>query len=309
MRRSHALRHLLLRRLWRIQGAADASTYEEVTRSLKIDNVDGGFIASWNREGRVHEQRFTAEDFTLYARGDFASAAGADGKDARNDELAASFACEALGIPPGSRVSRPRSLFPNAPVTLAGALLLSMAFTWAAGPATGLLLASLCILEYAGTKAKTACALLMGTWAVLGLPNAAALGAATYGALQFLDPNPDWRVARVVAAAIALAMSLILGFHAPTLDAVLAITLVLSAATFLTRWLYGTHFRSMPLVLPFLCLGFYLDGRGALAAVGLTGAFASVIFARWGGKLFPLRRQEEAFKHTMTHPSAASLKK
>ncbi|MEK7388896.1 MAG: hypothetical protein AAB036_04295 [Elusimicrobiota bacterium] len=276
-----------------------ASAYQEVTNSLSIEKTASGLTVRWTKEGRSRERVFGADEFLFYSRGDLEAAQGAGARDKVNDDLARAFAIEALGA--GSNPKpEPESLLANTKISLTEAALVSAACAWAAPssrPALAVVLFALFALEFLGTKWKLAVSLLLGALAALGLAHAAIAGALAFALLQFFDPNPVWRTSRTLAAIGTAAVSWFC-VSQPAASGWWLLAASGAAAT-IWRWTCGSHARSMPLVLPALCLGFFLDREAGLAWTGLAGACVMALSAQYSYHLFPVRARANAFQETM----------
>lgn len=303
MQKKNALRHLLLRHLWLRRAFVDPDLYSEVTRTLIVGENPAGFLVSWTRGGARHERRYAPDACLLYARGDLSNSSGADGSDLSNEMLASSFADEALApLRAVPLVWRARSLYPRSGLSVIGAILLGLGLACVGLRGAGAVVAALFLLEFAGPFGKTLVAAGFALLSSLSLPTTAVLGAGSYAFLQFFDPNSDlralrvglgmavlaWAASRLAAPETFVNLRLALAFAPPCL------------AALYFRWTCGSHFRSLPLVLPLLAVGLAADGSPSAAVVAFLAAAASAVFSRYAHLFIPLRASGTAFRQTMT---------
>jgi hypothetical protein len=291
----YALRYLLLRHLKRRERLVPPEQFLEVTRSLQVSVDRDAFVVTWSARATPHVRRFARTAFTFYARGD--RERGSHDADLRtdNDLLAEEFADEVFGSttrPPAVPRESPEAfptlewidavVFATAQATLGG-------LGWVNGLAVLAIRAG--DLFRGGHLIGTFALLLL---ALVGPPVAALFGAVVGAALQVIDPNPQRRAARVGACLVALVAA---GARLGTEPAVLhlepwlAPMVVLVIAVVTIRSLYAGHFQVLPLILPFYCLGLYIDGYVMGAVLGIGLLLVSTVLLALAHRFAPVQRE------------------
>ena len=69
-RKCKALRFLLLRHMEYFQNSLKVNTYDEITKSLKINLNDNNYIIEWIKEGKNNKINIEQDKFIFYSRGD-----------------------------------------------------------------------------------------------------------------------------------------------------------------------------------------------------------------------------------------------
>jgi len=294
-----ALRYLLLRHLERLEGLVPRERYLEVTRSLRVA-ADGrnSYTVGWQDQGDAHEELFPFDTFSFYRRGDTQPKNRSAGDDlaTQNDELAQAFAAELFGVAAPSRAARPDepleaqlswSMLEMACVALAIGLLGHF------GAVGTIALLALVLVEFSHRGRLISSALFCAV-AIAGPPTAALLGATAYALLHLLDPNPEKRIPRVAFCGAAVAVAgVALARTTVALDwgSGAAGALVLAIGIAGARSFYASHFRALPLALPFYCAGLVPDGLAAAAAVGFSILLIGTGVRAAGYRWSPVRRQ------------------
>jgi hypothetical protein len=292
----YALRYLLLRHLKRRDRLVPSAQFLEVARSLQVSVDRDGFVVTWSAGATPHVRRFDRNAFTFYARGD--RERGSADADLRtdNDRLAEDFADEVFGSTTRpQRAVRPESpeAFPTLEWIDAVVFASAQATLGGLGWMSGLALLALRAGDlFRGGHLIGAFALLL--LALVGPPVAAMFGAVVGAALQAIDPNPQRRAARVgacVAALVAAGVRLGTEPAALHLDAWLVplVALVIAVAT--VRSLYAGHFQVLPLILPFYCLGLYIDGNVIGAVLGIGLLLVSTALLALAHRFAPVQRE------------------
>lgn len=298
MKTEHALRYLLLRTLKGFAGAVPPELLLEVTRSLHVVAERERYVVTWQTCGRSRERIYGRDAFVFYRRGDTRSEGRTVDEPLSNQNaaLARAFAEEVFGVPaPAPRTGWGKRHEPHQRygVLEAGALALAVGVAGRLGVATALVLLALNLVEYVAAGRRWASALWLPL-ALVGPPAAALLGAATYGLLQLLDPDPTYRRARVAlctAAALAAGVELAFARHAIEWAPGVVVVAGLAMGAAVARSLYAMHFRTMPLALPFYVLGLYLDGERTASFIGLCVVWASAVVTAYGYRWVPVQRE------------------
>lgn len=292
MKTEFTLRYLLLRQMELLAKKVRRERYLETTQSLSVE-VEGRktYTLRWREDGESRSRGVPFDAFVFYQRGDTRPETRSfdDPLGNRNDELAREIAAELLGLDAAPelepRVGALEEGLPWALLEVGGPALAVGVLGNLGAPATLGLLA-LAGAEFA-PRGRLLASGLFCVVAWLGPPAAAVLGASSYGLLQWLDPNPEQRTLRLAlcAAAAAVGAAGLPGaldtLHAgPAAIAALAGALGLAAI----RSLHMSHFRALPLALPFYCAGLATDGHLAAAWAGLAlGLIGGLGVMGWRG--------------------------
>jgi hypothetical protein len=295
----HTLRHLLLRHLERLEGAVPRERYLEVTRSLRVE-IEGRstYAVSYWDCGHEQTRKLPFDAFRFYERGDtrIEARAFADDLANQNEEQARRFAEEVLGVsadslPPAP--TEPLEAYPRA--AIAEGMIFAVAIAWSAqlGVVASLALLSLALAEFA-PRGRLICSGLLCIVAVTNPAASALLAASAYGMLQLLDPNPDQRNTRaglcLVAAALAGAQ-LTLASPGPDWSLLTAGALILAIGIAGLRSFYASHFRALPLALPFYCAGLVADRQLWAAGIGLAILTLGAAFKAAAHRWSPVQRR------------------
>jgi hypothetical protein len=290
MKTDLALRYLLLRHMKKFESQVARDLFLEVTQSLHVAVDRHSFTVSWQASGEEHDKTFARSAFVFYRRGD--SLTGArdleDDLPDDNEALANAFAAEVFGIQQAPHRAREAVLEPYSAYGLGECFTFGV-FTWAAGlpPLTAVVLLALSVLEFA-SQGRLLAAASFPFVAMLASPAVGCISAAAYGLLQFLDSNPSRRTLRVVLCVTATAIALVrLSGTNQSLRIDVGVLALAAVATAIStgRTLHGAHFRALPLAMPFICVGFYIDGFVAASLAGLlflgAAGMAMSFIHRW----------------------------
>src|SRR5437867_354719 len=216
MNREHALRYLLLRHLKRVEHQVTPALFDEAACSLQVSKDADGYLVRWTGAGTTRTRRFRESDFAFYQRGDTDAALRAVDEDLTtgNDATAQRFALEVFDLPsvepPEPRMARSHAAWPSL-AAHAGVIILLVVFT-ELSPLVGAIVFAIGAVEYARLGRLYASFLFLPLARVA--PGAAAAGAAVYGMLQFLDPDPRLRSVRVaVSLSASVAAAAIKAIH------------------------------------------------------------------------------------------------
>jgi hypothetical protein len=269
-KRSKALRFLLLRYLRKYKSKVTEEVFLEVSHSLTVSSEIDSFIINWKRDSKSFHIEIPEHGFSFYRQGVVSN----DIKQlpygkAKNNRLAQQFALDALGIKTHQgtgEVPNNVSIEPYSSITFISNWIVCFILLWAVGvehwPVV-MLLGVIMSLEYLKWKGKLLSALIFAAFPFLGFPWIALIGGGTYSLLQFLDPNSYYRNLRVFTPLVGGFAGFMFVIHSYGTSGVEYRIVPLSiicifVAVFRTTLL--SHFRSMPLVFPFLGPAFYLNG-------------------------------------------------
>lgn len=297
-KRRHALRYFLLRYLWSARELVSVELYREVSESLTVDETHDGFTVRWTRRGAGFYRSFRKNDFRLFAR----SSEGGDGNDLVEthhsiSRLGRKFAEYALGVERLTGTDREEPFFPRMILhlilyaTCAVILLVTGGSEFA--PAA-LLMLGLFAAEFWHPSGKTLTIPLVFFFIPAGFHFTGLIIAASYSLLHFLDPNDTRRSLRVIMSVSALAYAVIsVEAHdiQPFYSHWILPMAVVAGASFIASWVAGTHFRMMPLIFPFACIGVFLDGYSYQALTIISFAVLFALFEHKGHLVFPIQKE------------------
>ena len=283
MKNEIALRYLLLRHIKSFEERTPKSIFAEVAKSLHVTVDNEFYIVTWQIAGMQKSKRFLRTDFQFYRRGDLNKEKHSIQEDlfTSNDAIGRSFALETLDIRTTDQIKKDE----NARKDIRYAILEHLIFVLilvsvgGIGYGSGLVLICILVAEYLqnGSLYST---ILFIVFAFVA-QGAAVVGAVIYGILQFLNPESIGRKLRVTLNFGVLTIVVLLwsiGWSPQfrfTWYFFIALLIAFIIAGF--RSLFYIHNRLMPLVLPFVCAGFILDGKSMAAVFGLIFSLASTL--------------------------------
>jgi hypothetical protein len=283
-RKEPALRYLLLRFLWIAKEHVSLEVYQEVTRSLTVNKTNGKLIVTWQRNGQVYQKSYQRDEFKLYVRGDKSRSETDQAIDHHHNAiLAREFAQDALGIGYFEITTRQEPFFPDMYLGVASLLVGGMLMGIAGGNSfisPVILILTLSFVEFWYPKGKIIVPLLIAGFTPIGLPFTTIVVGVIWMVFQMLDPNCHLRLWRIIIAIIAAGygfLHIVFNPIYPDYDRGLVFVVGVVIITFLARWTIGSHFRSFPLLFPFLCLGLYMDGQNLPAVIGLAYSVGATI--------------------------------
>jgi len=289
-----ALRYLLLRHLKKRERRVPAERFLEVTRTMAVTAEGRDFVVTWSDAGRLSQQRFPRETFDFYGRGDREPGRVDADLQTRNDERAARFADDALGLPHASgRAATPAaSIDPLAGIDWAEALALGATGVASSGALAGLGLFALRASDLGRTPLVGASAML--ALAAVGPPFAALLGSIATAILFALRPGASHRLPELALGGAALVSSVVRA--AASGPAPLSLSWLLAASVgavvvTVARSLFNGHFQALQLVIPSYLLGLAVDGHHAAAMVSLAVLLAGVVLKAQLHRLVPVQRE------------------
>lgn len=277
MKTEHTLRHLLLRHFKIFEGAVPGERFLEVTQSLRVETQGRtSYRVTYRDQGRERELSLPFDSFQFYERGDTRSDQRSldDNLSNRNDERTLDFAVEVFRVALDSLPTQQEEpLDSYRRVSMAEMAVFAVATAWAAefDPLGSAALLSLVLSEFA-SRGRLIASGLFAAVAVTAPPTAALLAASAYGLLQFLDPDSDRRVARIGLCLLAVGVSglrLGLGDDVPGWGWYAFGGLMLATLVSAFRSFYSSHFRALPLTMPFFCAGLAIDQHVYGASIGL----------------------------------------
>lgn len=283
MRNEIALRYLLLRHIKLFEERAPKSIFTGVAKSLHVTAYTEFYIVTWQIAGMQKSKRFLKKDFQFYRRGDLNQEKHSIHEDlsTSNDAIARSFAMEALDIRTTDQIKKVEKDRTDTRYAILENLIFVLILVSVEGIGYGSGLILLCILlaEYL-QNGLLYTSILFIVFAFIA-QGAAVIGAVIYGTLQFLNPESTGRKLRVVLNAGAFFIAVLLSligwsslFHFKWYFFG-ALLFAFFIAGF--RSLFSMHYQLMPLALPFVCVGFILDGKPMVAVIGLIFSLASTL--------------------------------
>jgi hypothetical protein len=294
--KTQALRYLLLRHAWQRKNKIRKSIYNEVTNSLSVTNADNGFLVSWNNNGISHEKLYGESEFNLFIRGDKEKDKNYTIDYSTNNNLSKYFVNEAFNLADDNNDNKVESLLPVNIFTFFNYGILPIAL-WLIGGSNyfglSILLVLLILSEYMYVKGKLIVPILMIGFIQLGLVYTAFIGQIIFLIIQLFDPNKTLLNLRLFLSFVCLLYTTIYVIESELViflkPSILLITLF-SICSFLINFVYESHFRSFPLVLPFLSIGMFIDNNLSLSVLILGFTFLTFIIDRIGSHFFPLQQ-------------------
>jgi len=294
MKKEQAVRYLLLRSLWKYRRHTNPITYIELARSLRIVQISDNFLISWKFDDGRKETIIPVASFVLYTRSDLPGAIGSTPElENRNTNTSLDFVALVYSVSRKSlRNCDPVVPFlPNLYQNAFGYILLCFGvyclgdFTKQAGFAAICLGLSFCF-EYIYPTGKLFVPFLLFLISLAGFFHVSIICLVSYGFFQILDPNPLYRNLRILFSFLLLFFifnkSNIFS-SSYNLYFLVSISLI-ALLFFVMRLLNNSHFRSMPLVLPFVAIGFLFDNHFLISVFILISAsvtyFLSTSFFR-----------------------------
>ena len=296
--KKHALRYLLLRFLWAYREVVPENLYQEVAKTLTVGETDKGFVVKWMRQGNEFQKRYRKDDFKFFVRGDNIKQSKPSYVDHKhNTKVALEFVKQAMDLNGIIDCKKSEPLFPR---TL---LYLFLYGTFAAiiylAGGEDFILAAITIfvlfaIEFWYQKGKILVSPLIGVFIPIGLPYTAIIASFFYFLIQILDPNKNWRGLRLFfsIAVLGYALIFVISYEIlPLYDQWLIFITVIAIVSFLMCWTCGSHFRSFPLVFPFLCIGMYLDAQILPSIAGLTCSILTAFLSNKDFYFFPVQKE------------------
>lgn len=278
----YALRYLLLRFMRMARPHVSPERYRSVATTLAVQETEQEFVLTWLRDGSQFEKRYAKDAFGFFLRGDVVEKHARRMVPHQNNLLAAKFVEEALQLPGFQPAVAPERHFPEALSSLAGyaaaAILIGLAEGAGLMPIAALIWAAAAI-EFWFQKGRVIGFVPLLLLAVAGAPYTAVVAGAANLVAQLLDPNPRLRPFRSAGAGLAAVTGLAVAVNRslpPVIDVAAGAFAIVGVAAFVVRWTSGSHFRTFPIVFPFVGVGLYLDG---LAQPGLAALLCAVIAA------------------------------
>lgn len=269
-KRSKALRYLLLRHLWKNRDKVPHEVYLEVANSLSISKENGKYVINWKCKGKPFKTEIAEQEISFYQQGiNRKSTEQLTYNETKNNLLAQQFAVKVLGIQNEQGFRAGTDTVYIEPYYLMTVILNWVGCSvllWALGVEHLLIVLLLGItisLEFVRCKGKYWSVLLFFIFPFLGFPWISLIGGCVYSLLHFLDPNPYYRVLRVVTSLVTGLVGFLFVFSSnetinfePKIITFFFVCIIIAVY----RTMLLTHARRMPLVLPFLGPAFYLDG-------------------------------------------------
>lgn len=296
MKNELALRYLLLRHLEQLEDRVPRERLGEVMESLRVESEGRtAYVVHYDDGGHACEHRFPFDAFSFYERGDTRpeQRSVSDDLGNRNDALARAFAQELFGVgdpPPSARPASPLETMGAAAFAEMAVFPLVVGIVGELGAPAIVALLALGLVEFA-PRGRIFASLLFCAVALLGPAAAAALGALAYGTLQWLDPNPEYRRSRVALCVAAIAIASVASAPGARADlGVVPLVLALLAVGLAGfRSFHVTHFRALPLALPFYCAGLAFAGEPRAALAGLGVLTLGTLVGVAGHRLAPVQ--------------------
>ena len=295
--KSQALRYLLLRHIWRAKERVSISIYREVTSSLNVNSIDKGFLVKWINNGKDYEKKYIDSEYSFFNRGDKVGHGDEHSIDYKtNNDHAIAFVKEVLEIDELHNGYKKEILFSVNTFTILNYAIIPALLLISAGEIFFIGFICLILLfssEFWYIKGKLFVPLILIGFIYPGLVFTPLIGAIIFFFTQLLDPNKKLCRCRILLSLVSFIFIFIYVIwikSRPFVDPWLIIIIFSAIASFLINWTYKSHFRSFPLVFPFLSIGMYLDGYILLSVLTLAFSGISVLGDRIGFHLSPIQR-------------------
>ncbi len=276
MRTNLALRYLLLCHVKSFQHRIGEDKFVEVAATLQVRETFDEYVIEWTREGESKQTSVPKHMFVFYERSAPASIHPITSDRRQSNAVHADMVVkEVLGID-DVRTIQPLPIrawiVPSLYEILEAALFVLALFVFGQiGLLNGVIFSGLIFVEF--FRHGRLYASVMFILLALRSPANAVMGAGVYAVLQYIDPNPFARRTRVVLNLTALSIALVVLSHEweTSYDCGTVTGWLLFAATGIAglRSCIGRHERALPLVLPFLVVGFAFRQNLSLAGIGL----------------------------------------
>ena len=295
--KSQALRYLLLRHIWRAKESVSISIYREVTGSLDVNSIEKGFSVKWVNNGKDYEKKYVGGEYSFFNRGDKVRHGDDHSIDYNtNNDHAIAFAKEALEIDElNDGYKKEILLSVNIFTILIYAIFPTLLWVF---EGKEFFIGFICLIllfasEFWYIKGKLFVPLILMGFIYTGLVFTPLIGAIIFLLTQLLDPNKKLRGLRILLSSVSslfISIYIIWNESTPLVNPWLMIIILTAIGSFLINWTYKSHFRSFPLVFPFLSIGMYLDGYIVFSVLTLAFSGISVLCDRIGFHLFPTQR-------------------
>lgn len=289
----------MLRHAWHAKASVSSSTYMEVTNSVTVQVIDKGFLVKWVRNGDFFEKEYLDAEFKFFIQGDKVKEGDDNIIDYKtNNEHAIEFVKEALNIDEISDRNSRKPLLMINPLTLLGYTIIASLLWISEGKGffiSFILLLLLFVSEFWYIKGKLFVPLILMGFIYTGFVFTALIGLIIFIVIQLFDPNGKLRHIRVSLSAVTLlstSLYIIWSRSIPVIDLWIIAVICGAIGGFLVTWTRESHFRSFPLVFPFLSIGMYLDGHIELSIMTIACSFVAVIFNVVAFKLLPVQKEK-----------------
>ncbi len=279
------------------QSVIDKAAFEEVTRSLRVEQTEAGYNVKWEKDNKSHEEFFDKSDFCFFRRGDTDSESHSigDSLTTTNDANSLAFAREVFGVdkPKETGASDRDKLYTRAGFVLDVAFLVGTLLIGELSHLQVAVLAPLFFLEYF-RKGGLLVSIYLWVAAFTNLCGGVLIGAPVYAVLQYFDPRKELRVIRLAVSMVAVAPSLWFALYSKNVSILFGsqFWLLIILALFLSasNSFHGTHRRLFPLAFPFFCVGLALTGFDKTAWAGFICQGMRFVFVAYAPRLFARRR-------------------
>lgn len=297
--KTKALKYLLIRHAWRFKQNIPDSIYDEITNSLTVKALDKGFLVEWMRNKIEYKKIFNKNEFNFFVRGDKLNNKDDYTIDSiTNDNYAKMFVKEAFLIEKNNQTKEKSNFFSINPLLLISYFLIPLPIYYFGKD--GFLTISVILLlllfsEFWYIKGKLLIPLIMLGFIQTGLVFTPIVGILSFLISQLLDPNIFLRKTRIILSIVCSLFNLsyiIYNDVSPIIDPWLIIISIISICVFTYNLVFGSHFRSFPLVFPYLSVGFYLDGHTIISILILILSCVINQINRIGFKIFPIQKEK-----------------
>ncbi len=265
--KSHALRYLILRYIFKIKDRIPSEIHKEITRSLDVKINGDSFIISWSHKNCFYEKEIDINKFNFFVRGDKIKESNNYHIDfEKNTSIAKSIVSEIIK----NEHIEFKKYYDNKIVlnSLSYALFIfgSISFTIIGGLNQVLLsfimvLLFFCELWY--NKGRIFIPFLFCGFFYNQLFTTSFIGLTIFLIFLVLNPNKIYKLFTIFLTSILLSINiyyLITSDFNIYLNLEVVLITILALIAFVYNWVSGSHFQLFPLVFPFLSIGLYYDG-------------------------------------------------
>jgi len=289
--KSKALRYLLLRHLSKAKNSTSSEIFKEVTNSLKIEKKENHFQIIWVRNGKSFNKEYDQNQFHFFTQGDKVN----DNYKIdyrKNDNNAKTFVKEAFNINNIKYANDKKLFFSLNPIVLFSYFLYTILFfiieknSFLIG---SIIIFFLFICEFWYIWGKFFIPPLLLGFIMIDLPYTGLIGLIVFSILLLFETNKKLLLHCFL---FSIVNSLVVIFYivfykeGPFINYCFFLLLIITASIFIMNWIIGSHFRTFPLIFPFLSIGMYFDMNFSLVTTCIICSLISVLINHKGNQWF-----------------------